>query len=228
MSDLWADIEKADFTLAKRGYETAEVDTFLDRLGEAVKDLEGEIAVAHGKINSQKRQIEELSGRDSSVEQTILKAADRKQAILDDAERRAQKIIREAERRALKLTEGPEGDVAQVHAEAEKVLLHAQQSLEKAEEEAKRLRAEAAEEADELLGEARRDSLAVLEESKAEATRILEAARRQHKELTTLLRALKSAVADMLTEGEEHHETIRVVLSDEDATAESHGMVVGG
>jgi DivIVA domain-containing protein len=228
MSDLWADIENADFTLVKRGYEPAEVDAFLDRLGEAVKDLEGEVAAAHGKINAQKRQIGELSGRDDSVEQTILAAVDRKQAILDDAERRAQKIIGEAERRAQKLAEGPDADVAQVHAEAEKVLLHAQQSLEKAEEEAERLRAEAAEEADKLLVEARRDSLAVLEESKAEATRILEAARRQHKELTTLLRALKASVADMLTGAEERHETIRVVLSDEEATAETPGMVVGG
>lgn len=228
MSDLWADIEKADFTLAKRGYEPAEVDAFLDRIGEAVKELEGEISAAHGKINAQQRRIEETLGRDDSVEQTILEAADRKQAILDDAARRAERIIAEAERRALELTVGPDADVALVRTEAEKILARAQQGLAKVGEEADRLRAEAIAEAETILAEARRDGLAVIEASKAEAAALLEGAERQHQELTTLLRALRTAVADMLTDAESHSETIRVVLSDEDAPAASPGIVVGG
>ncbi len=228
MSELWAEIEKADFTLVKRGYEPAEVDAFLDHLGKAAKELESEVAAAHGKINAQKREMDERAGRGNSVEQTILEAADRKQAILDNAERRAEKIMADAERHAAELTGGPEADVAKMRAEAEKLLVRAKQSLAMAEEEADRVRAEAALEVEGLLGDARREGLAVLEESKVETTTMIEAARREHKELTMLLRALKAAVADMLRDAQAHNETIRVVLSDEEAPSESPGMVVGG
>ena len=91
------DIDKKEFTRDKRGYNSREVDEFLDLIVmDYEKVLNDNRAMAH-KIKSLEKQLEEAQKSDNAMVDTLQTAKKLMADIAASAERRAELMIRDAE-----------------------------------------------------------------------------------------------------------------------------------
>ena len=91
------DIDKKEFSRDKRGYNSREVDEFLDLIVvDYEKVLNDNRAMAH-KIKSLEKQLEEAQKSDSSMIETLETAIKLMADISASAERRAERMMRDAE-----------------------------------------------------------------------------------------------------------------------------------
>ena len=91
------DIDKKEFTRDKRGYNSREVDEFLDLIVlDYEKVLNDNRAMAH-KIKSLEKQLEEAQKSDTAMVDTLQTAKKLMADIAASAERRAELMIRDAE-----------------------------------------------------------------------------------------------------------------------------------
>ena len=106
-------IERTDFSSARRGYEPAEVDAHLREVAEAVEDL-------RAQLENQAERASSLSGAASDRLRLILDAAEASAAeIRSDAEDEARQTVREARREARATTEEAERRAHQREEESE-------------------------------------------------------------------------------------------------------------
>ena len=106
-------IERTDFSSARRGYEPAEVDAHLREVAEAVEDL-------RAQLENQAERASSLSGAASDRLRLILDAAEASAAqIRSDAEDEARQTVREARREARATTEEAERRARQREEESE-------------------------------------------------------------------------------------------------------------
>lgn len=209
---------EADFEQVRRGYDPIAVNGFLTKLSEQARKLEAEVANVHARNNALERRLEENESNKSQVSAAFVAAADAKQALLEDAGRQAKRIVDKAKDHADQLG-GPHVDMEQSRREVADLLLQAQRKVSAAEEEASRIVQVAKTEADNLTARTRTQALSAVTESKTEAEHLLAEAENEYRRVSLMLRGLKSAVRDMIGNGEADHEQIEVVLSDTESVA---------
>ena len=131
---VWTEIERAQFTLAVRGYDRAEVDDFLDGIVTAVRTIEDKNSALHGKVKVLESELDSRKQASSSVEYAFLEAVEKKQLMLADAERRANDILARAENHAANSSTAEEANA--IREQAKLMLEQASQMLSDAEREA--------------------------------------------------------------------------------------------
>ena len=214
---LWTEIEQAQFTLAVRGYDRAEVDEFIDAIVGAVRDVEDKNSALHAKVKVLESEVANSRRTSSSVEHAFLEAVEKKQLMLADAERRANEILERAETHAASSPSAIEAEA--LREQASLMLEQASGLLTDAERESAMIRSKAAAEGESAVTAIKAEAERMLAAAEAEAAAIVAGAEQQHDRLAAALRLLQDAVAEMLTTGAERHEVIKVVLGDGDDQA---------
>lgn len=210
---------EAEFEQVRRGYDPIAVTSFLNKLSDQARRLEAELANANARYNSLERRLKDAESNKSQVSAAFVAAADAKQALLADAQRQANRIIEEAKNQADRLG-GPHVEVEQSRREVADLMLQAQRKIGAAEAEAARIIDTARAEADDLTARTRNQALGAVTESKAEAERLLAEAQNEYRRVSLMLRGLKSAVRDMIANGESDHEEIRVLLAEQQSVSD--------
>lgn len=210
---------EVDFEQVRRGYDPIAVTSFLAKLSEQARRLEGEVANANARFNALERRMQDSDTSKNSVSAAFVAAADAKQNLLADAERKAARILDKARDQAARLS-GPHNDLEQSRSEIADLMMTAKRRLDNAEAEAAQIVSAAKEEADVLTSRTRNDALSAVTESKREAERLLADAQDEYRRISLMLRGLKSAVRDVIGEGEMDHEEIRVALSESESMAQ--------
>lgn len=206
-------LRESDFEVVRRGYDPIAVSSFLTKLSEQARRLEAELANANARANALDRRLEERATNKQQVSAAFVAAADAKQALLEDAERQASRIIERAREQASRLS-GPHEDVEQSRLQVAEMMLQAKRRLSNAEAEAAEIVEAAKLQAENVTTRSRTAALAAIEGSKQEAEQLLADAENEYRRVSLMLRGLKSAVREMIDEGERSHEAIAVVLAD--------------
>lgn len=215
METLSSAVEARVFDSVKKGgYDLDQVDRFMARVADEALSLERQLTAAHAKIRGLERHLEGTKETDEAVGAAFLAAADAKDRILEDAERRATGILAQARAEASDLST-PRRALEIQQKEVDELLARAETARDRADEEADGLLAAARKQAERIVAEARRDALAAIEESKQEAEDWVEQVRAEHKRVALMLRGLKAAVREMLDDGAERNEAINVVLGED-------------
>lgn len=209
---------EVDFEQVRRGYDPIAVTSFLAKLSEQARRLEAEVANANARYNALERRAKDVETNKHSVSAAFVAAADAKQALLADAERKANRILDRAKDQAARLS-GPHDDLEKSRSEIADLMMRAKRRLDNAEAEAEEIMAAAREEADALTSRTRNNALSAVTESKREAERLLTDAQDEYRRISLMLRGLKSAVREVIGEGEAEHDEIRVVLADTESIA---------
>ena len=224
---VWTEIERAQFTLAVRGYDREEVDEFLDQAVAAVREVEDRNSALLAQVKALESELASRRQSSSSVEHAFLAAVEKKQAMLADAERRANEILERAERTAG--TTAAAEEVEALRAQARLMLEQASTMLSDAEREAAMIRSKAAAEGENAVTAIKAEAQKMLTAAQSEAAAIVAGAEQQHDRLAAALRLLQDAVAEMLTTGAEQHDVIKVVLEEHAALAgNDQGTAVAG
>ena len=211
---------EADFDQVRRGYDPIAVTSFLTKSADMARKLEAEVANVNARYNALERRLNSSETNKSQVSAAFVAAADAKQALLADAQRQANRIIEKAREEAGRLS-SPHHDIEQSRREVADLMLQAQKRIAGAEAEASRIIADAKQQADDLTTTTRRDALGAVSASKAEAERLLAEAENEYRRVSLMLRGLKSAVREVLQDGEANHPAISVVLREGDAVVET-------
>lgn len=206
-------LRESDFEVVRRGYDPIAVSSFLTKLSEQARRLEAELANANARANALDRRLEERATNKQQVSAAFVAAADAKQALLEDAERQASRIIERAREQASRLS-GPHEDVEQSRLQVAEMMLQAKRRLSNAEAEAAEIVEAAKRQAENVTTRSRTEALAAIEGSKREAEQLLADAENEYRRVSLMLRGLRSAVREMIDEGERSHEAIAVVLAD--------------
>ena len=214
---LWTEIERAQFSLAVRGYDRGEVDTFIDATVSAVRELEDTNSAMHAKVKALESELAASRQTSSSIEHAFLEAVEKKQLMLADAEKRANEILARAESHAA--TNAGAAEVAALREQAAIMLDQASQMLNDAERESAMIRSKAAAEGERAVAVIKAEAERMLTAAEAEAAAIVARAEQQHERLAAALRLLQDAVGEMLTNGAERHEVIKAVLADSEVGA---------
>lgn len=209
---LWTEIEGAQFSLAVRGYDRGEVDTFLDSTVSAVRELEDSNSALHAKVKKLQSELAVSRQTSSSIEHAFLEAVEKKQLMLEDAERRANEIMARAESHAANSAGAAE--VEALREQAKVMLEHASEMLGDAERESAMIRSKAAAEGEQAVAVIKSEAERMLAAAEGEAAAIVARAEQQHERLAAALRLLQDAVGEMLTTGAERHEVIKAVLTE--------------
>ena len=212
---------EADFDQVRRGYDPIAVMSFLTKSADLARKLEAEVANVNARYNALERRLNNSETNKSQVSAAFVAAADAKQSLLADAQRQAARIIEKAKDEAGRLS-SPHQDVEQSRREVADLMLQAQKRIAAAEAEASRIIAQAKQQAEDLTTTTRRDALGAVSASKAEAERLLSEAENEYRRVSLMLRGLKSAVREVLHDGEESHPAISVVLREGDAVVETN------
>lgn len=207
---LWSEIERAQFSLAVRGYDRGEVDDFLDATVTAVRELEDKNSTLHGKVKALESELAARRETSASIEHAFLEAVEKKQAMLADAEKRANEILSNAESHAANSAGAVE--VEALREQAKLMLDQASTMLADAERESTMIRSKAAAEGERAVAVIKGEAERMLAAAEAEAAAIVAGAEQQHERLAAALRLLQESVSEMLTAGAERHEIIKVVL----------------
>ena len=224
---LWTEIERAQFTLAVRGYDRDEVDGFLDQTVAAVREIEDKNSALHAKVKALESELVSRRQSSSSVEHAFLEAVEKKQLMLADAERRANEILERAEQTAG--TNAAAEEVEALRDQARLMLEQASAMLSDAERESAMIRSKAAADGENAVAAIRAEAQKMLTAAQAEAAAIVAGAEQQHDRLAAALRLLQDAVAEMLTTGAERHDVIKVVLEEKAGLpAAEQGTAVAG
>lgn len=216
---LWTELDQAQFALSVRGYDREQVDEFLDAAVVAVRQVEDRNSALHAKVKALESELASRRDHSSSIEHAFLEAVEKKQRMLEDAERRANEILARAESHAT--SKDAAKDVEAIRAQARLMLEQASQMLSDAERESAMIRSNAAAEGDGAVAQIRAEAERMLAAAQAEAAAIVAGAEQQHDRIAAALRLLQDAVGDMLSSGAEHHEAIRVVLDGKSAETAS-------
>jgi DivIVA domain-containing protein len=209
MDSLSSRVSGAEFTLTKRGYETSEVDDFVDATAQAVRALEEELTVANAKAAKLESRLRASSDADTVVQTAFLAAAEAKSKLLQEAEARSTQIIEAAKARA----EAIEMAAAQSTNGAGPALQVARTRAKELEAEAERLLEGARQEAERIIAAAEEAAQPVAE-TDDEILDGVDAAREELHRIMWLLRTVKQAVLTGLAAAEEATPDLELVIDD--------------
>lgn len=191
--------KKGDFSRGLRGYDSQEVDTFLDMAAERLEELVRDNLSLREKVAQLSEKVEGQEGRERAVQEALVTAQALREEITVQARREAELIRQEAEadsRRlweetdsaTRKLREESESDAGRMREEAEAV-------AKKAREESEALSKRTREESEALSKRTREEAEAVTRSAREEADKIarkaLEDLDRRKEDAEVSLRALE-------------------------------------
>jgi DivIVA domain-containing protein len=215
METLSAAIEAREFDRVKKGgYDEGQVDRFMARAAGEALALERKVATAHAKIQTLERYLGETRDMEDAVGAAFVAAADVKNRIIDEAERRAEEILDQARAEASDLSR-PHAELEKRFREVDELMAGARAARREADEEAERLLDAARARAERVIAEARQDALTAMADTKKEAEDWIHRTRAEHQRVALMLRGLKAAVRDMLDEAAERSEAIGLVLGED-------------
>jgi cell division initiation protein len=99
------DIQKMRFPQRMRGYDTAEVESFLSLVAEEVTGLLSQIEKAERENRYYRQRLEETEHREHQLQQTLLRAQKVSDEITANAKREAELLVKEAEMAADRMVE---------------------------------------------------------------------------------------------------------------------------
>lgn len=105
------DIKKTDFKKTFRGYDTNEVDAFLETLSLRYERIFEENINLNDKLKTLTTDIDVYKENEATLQRAIVKAQDLAEEILGNAKKKAENITREAELNAQKILQENEKDL---------------------------------------------------------------------------------------------------------------------
>jgi len=184
--------KKGDFSRGLRGYDSQEVDTFLDMAAERLEELVRDNLSLRERVAHLSEKVEGQEGRERAVQEALVTAQALREEITGQARREAELIRQEAEAESRRLWEETESATRKRLEESEAM-------SKRTREEAEAVTRSAREEADKLARKALED----LDRRKEDAEVSLRALERQRVRFLRSFRALLENELDALTEEEE-------------------------
>ncbi|MCH8985268.1 MAG: DivIVA domain-containing protein [Acidobacteria bacterium] len=217
-SQFSSSIDKATFSVARRGYAKKEVRAFLDEVEVAFTDLERHAHDASARIRDLERQLESMKAAESkTMDNALYSVFDAKDRILDKARRRAEKVESQAQERAAELVQEAEKNLAASRAgrgtvggeTSAEVIADAHAEAARIREDAARFAATVSDGDVETIAGELAKSRADLIAERARADKAEETAHRKGQELNDLLRdASEAGSVEDLSEARSHGATI--------------------
>lgn len=217
-SQFSSSIDKATFSVARRGYAKKEVRAFLDEVEVAFTDLERHAHDTSERIGDLERQLESMKAAESkTMDNALYSVFDAKDRILDKAHRRAEKVESRAQERAAELVEEAERNLVASRAgrgpgggeTSAEVIADAHADAARIREDAARFAATVSDGDVETIAEELAKSRADLIVERARADKAEETAHRKGQELNDLLRdASEAESAEDFSEARSHGVTI--------------------
>lgn len=113
------EIKKKDFRKSLRGYDTAEVDAFLETISMHYEKLLSENKTQAARIKSLLTDIEVYKENEANLQRALIRAQEVADELLENAKTKAQLIIKESELTAQKLKQNIEEELFQKKQELE-------------------------------------------------------------------------------------------------------------
>ena len=108
------DIQQQRFRTSFRGYDTKEVETFLEQAASAFEELQRETLRLNEDLAHAGAEIEEFKRREGSIKRALLHSQKVLDQMQENARREAEVIVAEAETKAEKILQHAQGRVAQL------------------------------------------------------------------------------------------------------------------
>ena len=205
--------KKGDFSRGLRGYDSQEVDTFLDMAAERLEELVRDNLSLRERVAHLSEKVEGQEGRERAVQEALVTAQALREEITGQARREAELIRQEAEAESRRLWEETDSATRKRREDSESAALRILEEAEamskkargeseamskRTQEEAEAVTRSAREEADKLA----RTTLENLDRRKEDAEVSLRALERQRVRFLRSFRALLENELDALTEEE--------------------------
>jgi cell division initiation protein len=129
------DILQQKFKSKIKGYDSEEVEAFLNLVAEDYKKANEEISRLTEKIEEQKKEIEELLAREKVLKEAIISTRKISEQIQQNAENEATNIIKQAEMMAHSIMEQARNEVSNTKNEIDKLRVFRKQTYLKLESE---------------------------------------------------------------------------------------------
>jgi len=205
--------KKGDFSRGLRGYDSQEVDTFLDMAAERLEELVRDNLAFRERVAHLSEKVEGQEGRERAVQEALVTAQALREEITGQARREAELVRQEAEAECRRLREETDSATRKLLEESESAALRVREEAEamarKAREESEALSKRTREEAEAMTRAAReeadklaRKALEDLDRRKEDAEVSLRALERQRVRFLRSFRALLENELDALTEEE--------------------------
>ena len=111
------DIKKQAFKKVMRGYDTIEVDTFLDMMANEFEDLLKQQKEMRDQMVELETQLKDYRQIEKTLQQTLLQAQEATSKTYESARREAELITRDAELKAVKVLNQANADLARLNQE---------------------------------------------------------------------------------------------------------------
>lgn len=223
MQTLAQRIRAKDFERSRKGLDPAEVESFLYSIADDVEALESELRKETVRANALERRVLTPEQAEGDLGAAFLVAAETKQKLIDEAQDRARQLLIEARDEAERLVEVPRLEADRAREERATILSQAKERLEAAHREATSIEERARAEAALIEADSASRGRHAVEEAERQAHETIEAARHEaairvaaahgessdvraeleaeHAELLDRVRALQTAVVEMLEHG---------------------------
>ena len=99
------EVKRQEFKKAMRGYDTVEVDTFLEMLSNEMEDLIRANKELSDKIIGLETQLSDFKNMEKTLQQTLMQAQETSGKSIENSRREADLIIKEAEMKASQIVE---------------------------------------------------------------------------------------------------------------------------
>ncbi len=115
------DIQQKRFHMGFRGYERAEVDTFLDQVREEMEALLREVTELREFRQTYDQRMAELNGREETVKNTMIMTQKLAEDLKENARKEADLIIRETEAKSKQMISNAQQDKVKLEAEIQEL-----------------------------------------------------------------------------------------------------------
>jgi len=111
------DIKKQEFKKVLRGYDTVEVDTFMDMMANEFEDMLRAQKEMRDRIVELEIQLKDYRQIEKTLQQTLMQVQETTGRTYESARKEAEVIVREAEQKATRLLEQASGDLQRMNVE---------------------------------------------------------------------------------------------------------------
>lgn len=115
------DIKKQEFKKVMRGYDTVEVDTFMEMMAGEFEEILKQQKELRDKVVEAETQLKDYKQIEKTLQQTLLQAQEATSKSYESARREAELITREAELKAAKLVEQANSNLVRITNEVEQL-----------------------------------------------------------------------------------------------------------
>jgi cell division initiation protein len=111
------DVRKQEFKKVMRGYESVEVDTFMELVAAELEEALKQQKDARERIIELETQLKDYRQIEKTLQQTLLQAQEATGRTYESARRESEVILREAESKAAKIVEQANSDLSKINNE---------------------------------------------------------------------------------------------------------------